>query len=61
MNHLARSIWNYNPKKFLYKKEEEGHNKSIQTRGGRVMNKNKPKKMFAEMMDKVKKMFKKVK
>lgn len=49
------------PKISRYKRIETGHNNSIQTQGGTMMNKGKPKHMFEEMMDKVKKMIKKFK
>lgn len=51
----------YKPKISRYKITQTGHNNSIQTQGGMVMNKNKPKHIFEEMMDKVKKMIKKMK
>lgn len=56
-----RDILESKPKIFRNKRESMGHNSNIQTQGGTAMNKNKPKNMFEEMMDKVKKMMKKMK
>lgn len=51
----------YNPKILFNKFVEKGYTNNIQTQGGTAMNKNKPKNMFEEMMNKVKKMMKKMK